>query len=206
MNTKIKICGIRRPEDIEYVNEGLPDYIGFVFAKSRRQIDIDTAQKLKKKLHPDIKAVGVFVNEALEQAAWLVNNGIIDLVQLHGEEDEEYIQTLRKLMKRGKIIQAVRVQTAQDIKSAENSSADYLLFDKFSPDAYGGTGESFDWGLIGSVKKPLFLAGGMNCENVEKAVALLHPYAIDVSSAVETKGIKDKNKIIDIIAKVRELK
>lgn len=204
MNTKIKICGIKRPEDIEYVNEGLPDYIGFVLARSKRQIDIDTAKRLKKRLHPDIQAVGVFVNEAAEQAAWLVNEGIIDIVQLHGEENTEYIQILRSLMKRGKIIQAVRVQTARDIKSAENTSADYLLFDKFSPKAYGGMGETFDWKLIDSVKKPFFLAGGINCENVKKAVALLHPYSIDVSSAVETEGVKDRNKIMDIIKSVRE--
>ena len=204
MNTKIKICGIKRPEDIEYVNEGLPDYIGFVFARSKRQIDIDTAKRLKKRLHPDIQAVGVFVNEAAEQAAWLVNEGIIDIVQLHGEENTEYIQILRSLMKRGKIIQAVRVQTAWDIKSAENTSADYLLFDKFSPKAYGGMGETFNWKLIDSVKKPFFLAGGINCENVKKAVALLHPYSIDVSSAVETEGVKDRNKIMDIIKSVRE--
>ncbi|MCI8824748.1 MAG: phosphoribosylanthranilate isomerase [Lachnospiraceae bacterium] len=204
MNTKIKICGIRRFEDIEYVNEGRPEYIGFVFAKSRRQVDIETAKKLKKRLNPDIQAVGVFVNEAAEQAAWLVNEGIIDVVQLHGDENTEYIQILRSLMKRGKIIQAVRVQTAQDVKSAENSSADYLLFDKFSPEAYGGTGETFEWKLIDSVKKPFFLAGGINCENVKKAVALLHPYSIDVSSAVETEGVKDRNKIMDIIKSVRE--
>lgn len=203
MNTKIKICGIRRLEDIKYVNEGLPDYIGFVFAESRRQVSTDTAVKLKKELNPKIEAVGVFVNEALERAAWLVNNGVIDIIQLHGDEDKEYIQTLRGMMKRGSIIQAVRVRDRQDIKSAEDSCADYLLFDKFSPEAYGGTGESFDWGLLGSVKKPFFLAGGINCGNVEKAVTLLNPYAIDVSSAVETKGVKDRNKIMDIIARVR---
>lgn len=204
MNTKIKICGIRRQEDIEYVNEGMPDYIGFVFAKSRRQINAETAMNLKKRLHPDIQAVGVFVNEEPERAAWAVNQGIIDIVQLHGDEDREYIQKLRKMMKRGKIIQAVRVLTAQDVKSGNDSSADYLLFDKFSPKAYGGTGESFDWELIDSVKKPFFLAGGIDCENVKKAVSLLHPYAIDVSSAVETEGVKDRNKILDIIKAVRE--
>lgn len=204
MNTKIKICGIRRQEDIEYVNEGMPDYIGFVFAKSRRQINAETAMNLKKRLHPDIQAVGVFVNEEPERAAWAVNQGIIDIVQLHGDEDREYIQKLRKMMKWGKIIQAVRVLTAQDVKSGNDSSADYLLFDKFSPKAYGGTGESFDWELIDSVKKPFFLAGGIDCENVKKAVSLLHPYAIDVSSAVETEGVKDRNKILDIIKAVRE--
>jgi len=206
MKTKIKICGIRRLEDIEYVNEALPDYIGFVFAESRRQVSIDAAAKLKKRLNPKIQAVGVFVNEALERAAWLVNHGMIDMVQLHGDEDKEYISVLRGLMKRGKIIQAVRVQKAQDIKSAEDSCADYLLFDKFSPDAYGGTGESFDWSLLGSVKKPFFLAGGINCGNVKQAVTLLHPYAVDVSSAAETEGVKDKSKIMDIIARVREFK
>ena len=204
MNTKIKICGIRRFEDIEYVNEGRPEYIGFVFARSKRQIDAETAKRLKKRLNPDIQAVGVFVNEAAEQAARLVNEGIIDMVQLHGEENEGYIQKLRSFMKRGKIIQEVRVQTAQDIKSAENSSADYLLFDKFSPEAYGGTGETFEWKLIDSVKKPFFLAGGIHCENVKKAITLLHPYSIDVSSAVETEGFKDRDKIINIIKSVRE--
>ena len=204
MNTKIKICGIRRFEDIEYVNEGRPEYIGFVFARSKRQIDAETAKRLKKRLNPDIQAVGVFVNEAAQQAARLVNEGIIDMVQLHGEENEGYIQKLRSFMKRGKIIQVVRVQTAQDIKSAENSSADYLLFDKFSPEAYGGTGETFEWKLIDSVKKPFFFAFGIHCENVKKAITLLHPYSIDVSSAVETEGFKDRDKIMNIIKSVRE--
>lgn len=204
MNTKIKICGIRCFEDIEYVNEGRPEYIGFVFARSKRQVDAKTAKSLKKRLNPDIQAVGVFVNEAAEQVAQFINEGIIDIVQLHGEENEGYIQKLRSFMKRGKIIRAVRVLTAQDVTSAEDSKADYLLFDKFSPKAYGGTGETFDWKLIGSVKKPFFLAGGINCENVKKAITLLHPYSIDVSSAVETKGIKDRDKIMDIIKSVRE--
>lgn len=205
MNTKIKICGLRRPEDIEYVNECLPDYAGFVFAAGRRQVDADTAAKLRERLDSRIQAAGVFVNEDVQRAARLVNEKIIDLIQLHGDEDESYISELRNLLRRGKIIKAVRVRSQQDIQNADKLHADYLLFDKFSADAYGGTGEAFDWSLISSVHKPFFLAGGIEPGNVEEAVARVHPFAIDVSSGVETDGFKDRDKIIEIVSKVRKI-
>lgn len=205
MNTKIKICGLRRPEDIEYVNECLPDYAGFVFAAGRRQVDADTAAKLRERLDNRIQAAGVFVNEDVQHVAQLVNEKIIDIAQLHGDEDENYISALRNLLRRGKMIKAVRVKTPQDITDADKLHVDYLLFDKFCPDAYGGTGEAFDWGLITSVSKPFFLAGGIGMKNVEEAIARVHPFAIDLSSGVETDGFKDRDKIIDIVNKVRAI-
>lgn len=204
-NTRIKICGLRRPEDIEYVNECLPDYAGFVFADSRRKVSAGDVARLREKLDNRISVVGVFVNEDVQRVAWLVNEGIIDIAQLHGDEDSYYIFQLRYLLKRGKIIKAVRVQSPRDIAAVDKLPADYLLFDKFSPDAYGGTGETFDWSIITDIRKPFFLAGGIRTENVEQALEQVHPYAVDLSSAVETEGYKDRNKMIDIVNKIREI-
>ena len=207
---KIKICGLRRVEDIAYVNQCKPDYIGFVFAGSRRRVTKEQAKELRVLLNPDIMAVGVFVNEAPRIIAELVQEGIIDMVQLHGEEDEEYIKQLKSLIKDAVIIKAVRVAGEEDILRAQELSADYLLFDTFSQTGYGGTGECFDWKLLQNVEKkitkPFFLAGGINCENVEKALAMCSPFGVDVSSAVETNGYKDSEKILAMVNKVRKIK
>ncbi len=203
--TKIKICGLVRPADIAIVNEVLPDYIGFVFAKSKRQISDKLAEELKAMLHPSISSVGVFVNEDLKRIIYLCNKKIIDFVQLHGDEDEDYIVKLRT--KIGiPIIKAVRVRSVEDIHRADRIDSEYLLLDAFKEDQYGGSGASFDWSMITKVKKPYFLAGGINSDNVLSAIKQVNPYVIDVSSGVETDGFKDKNKIIDMITKVRSVK
>lgn len=202
--TKIKICGLKRKEDILYANECKPDYVGFVFAKSKRQVTKKQAKEMKELLDPDICAVGVFVDEEIEKVSDLVNEKVIDMVQLHGNETREYIHVLRKYTKDVKIIKAVRVSSEADLAECEESGADYLLFDTFSKDAYGGTGKVFDWELLKDVKKPFFLAGGINSSNIETAIAMENVYAIDVSSAVETDGLKDKNKMMDIVRKVRK--
>ena len=188
--TKIKFCGLKRPEDIKYANELKPDFIGFVFAPGRkRTVDVDTAKELKNLLDPKIKAVGVFVDEDVKVVAKLLNDGIIDIAQLHGNEDEEYIKKLRALSSK-KIIKAILIQSVEDIKKADESSADYVLLDSGT-----GSGLKFDWDLIKGVNRPYFLAGGLNCDNIENAVETLHPYAVDVSSGIETDGFKDFDKM-----------
>ena len=198
--TKIKICGLFRTVDIEYVNEVLPDYIGFVFAKSRRQVTPGQAEILRKELNRQIKAVGVFVNASVEEVASLLNKGTIDIAQLHGDEDEEYIKRL-KTKGDYTIIKAVRVECTEDIIRAQNVPADYLLLDH----GKGGTGKAFDWNLVRECGRPFFLAGGIHEHNIEEALKKLKPYAIDLSSGVETDGVKDKEKIFEIVRRVRNV-
>lgn len=197
--TKIKLCGLSRPCDIEVANRLKPEYIGFVFLpKSKRYVDYEKARELKSLLSPEIKAVGVFVDESPQRAAELLNNGTIDIAQLHGGEDEDYIGLLRNLTDKP-IIKAFRIQSENDILRAEESSADYILLDSGM-----GTGTVFNWDLIQNIKRPYFLAGGLDCDNVGEAVGRLHPYAVDVSSGIETNGLKDKEKMAAFVAKVRK--
>lgn len=194
--TKIKICGLTRTEDIEMVNEFLPDYIGFVFAKSRRQVSAEQAKELKNKLRPAIKAVGVFVNEKPENIAEIANQGIIDLIQIHGDEDAAYCAQLRKLTQ-APIIKVVRVEREDDFAGIEEFDCDYYLFDTLSSKDYGGTGKAFDHSLLYNkeIKKPFFVAGGLNQDNVAAVIEVIKPFGVDTSGGVETDGIKDVNKI-----------
>lgn len=200
--TKIKICGLSRPEDITAVNQVLPDYIGFVFAKSRRQITREKADYLKKLLHPSIKTVGVFVNEEIDNITCICRNKTIDLIQLHGDEDENYIKALRKACT-NPVIKAVRVRNPEDIKRAEHLNCNYLLLDTYTKYQYGGSGISFDWSMVNKISNPYFLAGGIHSGNILDAVRRCNPYCIDVSSGVETDGYKDADKIIEIVTKIR---
>lgn len=197
--TKIKLCGLSRPCDIEAANQLKPDYIGFVFApKSKRYVTYRKAAELKSRLSPEIKAVGVFVNECPQETVKLLKNGIIDMVQLHGGEAEDDIARLRRLTDRP-IIKAFRIETADDIKAANQSTADYILLDSGA-----GTGTVFDWSLVNSIGRPYFLAGGLDADNVADAVKALCPFAVDVSSGIETDGLKDKAKMAAFIAAVRK--
>ena len=197
--TKIKLCGLKRPQDIQAANELLPAYIGFVFApKSRRYVHPDRAEELRRMLNPGIIPVGVFVNETPETVAALLNRGIIDIAQLHGKEDAAYIRRLRQLTKKP-LIQAFRIDTPADVAAAQASTADYVLLDSGA----GGTGTCFDWSLLKDIQRPYFLAGGLTPENVGGAVATLHPYAVDVSSGIETDGAKDKEKMTQFVRAVR---
>ena len=196
---KIKLCGLSLPCDIEVANELRPQYIGFVLTpKSKRYVPPETATELKRLLVSDIKAVGVFVNENSETVADLLNSGVIDIAQLHGDEDEDYITQLRLLTDKP-IIKAFRIETVNDIKTAKQSSADYILLDSGA-----GTGTVFDWGLVNSIRRPYFLAGGLGVDNVGSAIDTLHPYAVDVSSGIETNGFKDKTKMAAFVAAVRK--
>lgn len=195
---KIKICGLFRDYDIDYVNEAMPDFIGFVFAKSRRQVSQEWAEAMRPRLKSEITPVGVFVNESLAKVAKLLNDNIIEIAQLHGDENETYIQELKKLTNKS-IIKSVRVLSQKDIEGAQDTVADFLLLDN----GPGGTGESFDWSLVSKVKKPFFLAGGLNAGNIEQAIAVTNPYAVDLSSGVEINGMKDRNKILEIVRRMR---
>ncbi len=203
--TKIKICGLKRQEDISYVNKYLPDYVGFVFAESRRQIDDAGARALKELLDRRIRAVGVFVNEPVEHIVKLCGEKVIDLVQLHGEEDEAYILKLKSLIPND-IIKAVRVRQAGQIEAMQELPCNHLLFDTYSDKQYGGSGRSFDRRLIPKHCKPFFLAGGLKAENITAAIKDCNPYCVDVSSGAETEGRKDENKIKEIIDIVRRVK
>ena len=196
--TKIKFCGLTGDCDIDAANELRPEYVGFVFApKSKRYVTPERAAELKCRLAAEIEAVGVFVNDNLYHVAELLNRGVIDIAQLHGSEDEEYIGQLRQLT--GKpVIRAFRIKTAEDIAEAEKCTADHVLLDSGA-----GTGEVFDWKLIKNMKRPYFLAGGLSPDNVENAVEQLTPYAVDVSSGIETDGVKDKVKMAAFAAAVR---
>lgn len=196
---KIKICGLRRECDIEYANRLKPDYIGYVFwTKSRRYVDGEQAALLTGKLDKAITPVGVFVDEEPQQVAQLANDGTIKLIQLHGHEDESYLRQIRS-MTDVPVIKAFKIRSTEDIDRAEHFPADYVLLDN----GYG-TGQTFDWKLILEIHRPFFLAGGINIDNVAEAIKTLHPYAVDISSGVETDGYKDFYKMQQFIAKCRQ--
>ena len=201
--TRIKICGLTRPEDIQAVNEAKPDFCGFIveFPKSRRNVTVDQLRKLREKLDENILPAGVFVNAPVELPAQLLNEGTIALAQLHGQEDEEYITRLKGMTDQ-LLIKAFSIKTEEDVEQALRSGADYILLDQGA----GGTGETFDWNLVPSIKRPWFLAGGLGCDNLESAIHLLHPWAVDLSSSVETDGHKDPDKILKAVQTVRNIK
>lgn len=200
MNTKIKLCGIRFPEDVEVVNRLKPEYIGFVFwPSSHRCISPETAAGLKALLDPSIKAVGVFVDAPVETVADLLNDHVIDIAQLHGHESDDYITTLRS-MASGLIIRAYKIRTPEDIRSAEKSTADMILLDSGT-----GSGEKFDWSLVSNVNRPFFLAGGLTPDNVSAAIGQIRPYGVDVSSGIETDKRKDPIKMQAFTEQVRDI-
>ena len=199
--TSIKICGLKRFEDVEYVNETLPEYAGFVFwDKSKRNVDFDYAYELRKSMDQRIASVGVFVDRPVQDIIELVERGIISVVQLHGKEDSDTIRLLKdKLPEDVKIIKAFEINSEEDIKRANESIADMVLIDSGK-----GSGNVFDWELLRLIDRPYFLAGGLSADNVRQAVDKYHPFAVDVSSKVETDGCKDRQKIISFVGAVRE--
>lgn len=197
---KVKICGLSRECDITFANQCMPDYIGFVFAKSRRQVKLETVRNLKRMLNPDIQAVGVFVNEPIQNIEKVVAENLIDMIQLHGAEDDSYIKALRNITDKP-LIQAYRIERMEDIRRAENTLADMVLLDNGN----GGTGISFEWNLITTLSVPFFLAGGICRENIRQALNK-NPFAVDVSSGVETDGYKDFDKMKEIVEIVRNVR
>lgn len=201
---KVKLCGMRRPADIEYINEFKPDYAGFILSDGfRRSVDRETFCGLKSYLRKDIGTVGVFVNEPMENILKYYAEEL-DVIQLHGDESDEYLHELKKMVK-CQIWRAVRVKSPEDIKSADGTEADRLLLDSFSAKGYGGTGKTADWRIIRNtkIKKPFFLAGGLNLENIPDALETVKPCGIDISGSIETDGVKDREKIKKIMELLR---
>lgn len=194
---KIKLCGLTRPCDVAWANETRPDFAGFVFAGVKRRISPQLAGILRRQLHVSIAAVGVFADAAAAEIAALVRDGTIQWVQLHGHEDEKYIENLRRLTD-APLIQAFAVNSPVDLRRAQASSADYILLDSGS----GGTGRPFDWSLLPSLERPFFLAGGISLHNVQEA-ARRRPFAVDVSSGIERDGHKSRTKIKQFMAFAR---
>jgi len=199
--SKVKICGLSCEEDIAAVNRVLPDFAGFVFAPSRRRVDPETAARLKARLDPQIRAVGVFVNEDLEIVAQMYGKGIIELAQLHGDEDDGYTRRLKENCG----CQVIKALGVGDKLPPRPVEPDYLLFDTLS-EQRGGLGRTFDWTVLKQYRGiPFFLSGGLGLENVSSAIQTLAPFCVDVSSGVETDGTKDADKIEKFVALVRAL-
>lgn len=197
--TKVKFCGNRTPEDVSFVNEARPDYAGFILTKGfRRTVDDMTAEKLAEAVRPGISRVGVFVDDAPERVARFLNEGIVDIVQLHGNETEEYIGRLRG-MTSGTVMKCFRPETAEDVRLAMGSSADLVMLDGGS-----GSGRAFDWSLLREADRDYFLAGGLTPENVGDAVRRLRPFAVDTSSGTETEGKKDIRRMRRFMDAVRD--
>lgn len=211
MKQKIKLCGMMRNCDIVYANEAMPDYVGFIFADTRRKVTASQAEEMKSLLHRDIRAVGVFVDADPAYVTGLSGRGIIDVIQLHGHEDTEYIRKIRE-MSDCPVIKAVKVTDEKDIIRAAELDVDYLLLDAYRKGIPGGTGEQFDWDIIERVRdreqtsicgKPFFLAGGINLYNLSEAAAV-GAYGLDISTGIETDGYKDREKMIEAVRLIRQ--
>ena len=193
---KIKMCGISKMETIPAVVDAKPDYMGLVFAPSKRQVTVEQAKTLVDELHKqyEIKTVGVFVNETVENLLKIAEDVKLDVIQLHGDEDEAFIQSLKECTN-VEVWKAVQVRSAADAEKWIDSSADMLLFDAYHKDERGGTGEVFDWSSLDAFERPFMLAGGIDSTNVARAIRTVRPYGIDISSGIETEGVKDNKKI-----------
>lgn len=213
---KIKLCGMMKPCDIEYANRVKPDFVGFIFANTRRKIGATQAKQFREALDAEIPSVGVFVNEDISVITSLVQDGCIDMIQLHGEEDADYIRRLREICD-VPVIKAVKVQTVEQIRQAAALPVDYLLLDTYRKGVLGGTGEAFDWELLREAKaaagdtaegelfgKPYFLAGGLHAGNLREA-AELGSYGLDISSGIETDGSKDFTKMVEVMKLLRSI-
>ena len=211
---KVKMCGISKVETIPAVVEAKPDYMGLVFAPSKRQVTVDQAKILVSELHKQyanrynrnviqwsndvvqefIKTVGIFVNETLDNLVTIATEVNLDAVQLHGDEDEAFIQSLKERTN-VEVWKAIQIRSAADAEAWIDSSADMLLFDAYHKDERGGTGEVFDWSCLDEFERPFMLAGGIDSTNVARAIRTVRPYGIDISSGIETEGVKDDEKI-----------
>lgn len=211
-HVNIKICGLRRKEDISYVNRFLPEYAGFVFAPGRRQVTCDQVKEMALALHPRIQKAGIFVNEDPDKILQAVRECCLDVLQLHGDETPAYIRALRLRLKdaqsdylRVKLWKAIRVKDASFLAQLDEYPVDAFVLDAYAEESYGGMGKAFDWDLavLAAERVPVILAGGLSPENVPLAIRKVHPMGVDVSSGVETEGWKDPEKIQAFIQAVR---
>ena len=207
---KVKMCGISKVETIPAIVDAKPDYMGLVFAPSKRQVTVDQAKILVEELNrgyakkygsdtehdknDTIKTVGVFVNETIDNLVTIANEANLDVVQLHGDEDEAFIQSLKERTN-VEVWKAIQIRSAADAEAWIDSSADMLLFDAYHKDERGGTGDIFDWSCLDTFERPFMLAGGIDSTNVARAIRTVRPYGIDISSGIETNGVKDDEKI-----------
>ena len=197
---RIKICGLVRPQDIDMVNEVCPDIAGFILASGRRRtVTPEQMRELTGRLKPEIRSAAVFLDQDIRWIADLAAEGLMDIIQLHGHEGNEEIRYLRSRTDKT-VIKAFRIDTAEDIRRAEDSEADLVLLDHGA----GGTGQAWDWSLLTGMKRPFILAGGLDSENVQEAVRKTQPFGVDVSSGVETDGCKDREKILRFVCAVRQ--
>ncbi len=205
----IKVCGLRRTEDIEYANELHPDYVGFIFAPSKRQVSKEFAVQLNSKLNSKIKTVGIFVNEELDTVLDISETVKLDVIQLHGDEDKDYISQLKEKLKQRDITvevwKAIRVKNKESLEGILDIDVEGLLLDTYSKDAYGGLGECFNWDIVSDLNstKKIILAGGLDETNIICAKSTVKPDIIDVSSGIETDGFKDYEKMKRFIEKGR---
>lgn len=226
----IKLCGMMRQCDIEYANAAMPDYVGFVFADTRRRITRAQAENFRAMLHSDIQAVGVFVDADVQLVGELLREGVIELAQLHGHENQAYIDRLREICDKP-LIKAVRVVSGEDIVRAAELDVEYLLLDTYRQGILGGTGERFDWNIIEETRrkgqadiaeeaglyagspvrdrtkicgKPFFLAGGLTVDGLREA-ARVDSYGLDISTGIETDGYKDREKMIEAVRRIRNV-
>ena len=197
---RIKICGLMRPQDIDMVNEVCPDIAGFILASGRRRtVTPEQMRELTGRLKPEIRSAAVFLDQDIRWIADLAAEGLMDIIQLHGHEGNEEIRYLRSRTDKT-VIKAFRIDTAEDIRRAEDSEADLVLLDHGT----GGTGQAWDWSLLTGMKRPFILAGGLDPENVQEAVRKTQPFGVDVSSGVETDGYKDREKIMRFVRAVQQ--
>ena len=197
---RIKICGLMRPQDIDMVNEVCPDIAGFILASGRRRtVTPGQMRALTGRLKPEIRSAAVFLDQDIRWIADLAAEGLMDIIQLHGHEGNEEIRYLRSRTDKT-VIKAFRIDTAENIRRAEDSEADLVLLDHGA----GGTGQAWDWSLLTGMKRPFILAGGLDPENVQEAVRKMQPFGVDVSSGVETDGCKDREKILRFVRTVRQ--
>lgn len=197
---KIKICGIKNENEAKIINECMPDIAGFVFASGKRQIDINKAKILKKIINPEIETAGIFVEQNEDEILEIYNEKVIDIIQLHGDYDERTIKNLKEKTN-AKIIKVIRVK--EGFYKIE-TLADFILFDAYSKDKYGGLNKTFDWNIKIISNVPYFVAGGINESNVVEMAEKLAPYGVDISSGVEVDGFKTKEKVFNIIKIIKE--
>jgi len=200
---RVKICGIKNMEEVKLINRYRPDFLGFIFAESKRRVSIEEAKILCNAIENGIRKVGVFVNEGFDNALYTADYCGLDVVQLHGDEGPELLQEyMRSPFEVWKVI---RVKDINDITKIRDFTSDRVLLDTFSETAYGGTGKTFDWDLALEAKKykSIILSGGLNVQNVAEACRLVKPYAVDASSSLEENGFKTEEKVAEFIKQVR---
>ncbi|MFC6040640.1 phosphoribosylanthranilate isomerase [Paenisporosarcina macmurdoensis] len=200
--TKVKICGLMELEHVKTAVESGADAIGFVFAKSRRQVTVDQARELATAVPSDVLKIGVFVNEALEEVERIAREVPLDVVQLHGDEDPDYVRRLSI-----PTIKALSIKTKEDVQQALQYEVGYFLFDAPGVEFRGGSGHSFDWSMLAKANispDKVILAGGLTEHNINEAIHIVQPFMVDVSSGVETAQRKDTEKIRTFIRAVRD--